>query len=608
MSRRPTLDLAVIGNCSWAGLIDERARLVWACLPRFDSDPVFSALLNGDVDDEGIFAIDLVDFVESERRYDDNTAILRTVLRDADGGAIEICDFAPRFSNYGRTFRPTMMMRRVTPISGEPRIRILLRPRSDYGREPAQTTRGSNHIRFITSGITLRLTTDAPLSYVESAAPFVLAKPIHLILGPDEIWKNPIARTVSEYEERTRDHWLEWVRVLSIPFEWQEAVIRAAITLQLCHFEETGAIVAALTTSIPEHSNSERNWDYRYCWLRDAYFVIHALNRLGATGTMESYLGYLANLVAGAGTDGGLQPVYGIGLESALIERHEPALAGYRGMGPVRVGNQAHEHIQNDVYGSAVLAATQSFFDARLLHRGGGQLFELLEVVGEKAVRVWNKPDAGLWELRTRASVHTFSAVMCWAACDRLARIATRIGRLDRATHWRRSAEDMRLAIEEHASRKDELPEMPASDVRNALFSATFEGSETDASLLLMEQLGFVRADDPRYLGTLAAVERDLKRGDYLYRYTVPDDFGVPETAFNICTFWYIDALAAVGRTEEARRLFENMLSKRNSVGLLSEDLDPVTGELWGNFPQTYSMVGLINSAMRLSRSWEDAF
>jgi GH15 family glucan-1,4-alpha-glucosidase len=608
MSRKATLDLAVIGNCSWAGLIDDRARLVWACLPRFDSDPIFSALLDGEIGEEGLFAIELLDFEESERSYDDNTAILRTVLRDSRGGAIEVCDFAPRFPNFGRMFRPTMMMRSVKPVSGEPRIRILLRPRGAYGREAAQTTRGSNHIRFITPGITLRLTTDAPLSYVEAATPFILSEPIHLILGPDETWRNPIARTVAEYEERTRSTWLEWVRGLSIPFEWQEAVIRAAITLQLCHFEETGAIAAALTTSIPEHSDSKRNWDYRFCWLRDAYFVVHALNRLGATGTMERYLGYLTNLVAGVGPGGGLQPVYGIGLEAMLIERHETGLAGYRGMGPVRVGNQAHEHVQNDVYGSAVLAATQTFFDARLLHPAGRQLFELLEIVGDYAVRVWDQPDAGLWELRTRASVHTFSAVMCWAACDRLARIATRIGRGQRADYWRGEADRMRDEIDKRAALQRPTSGEGQTAGTAAPFVATFEGSETDASLLLLEQLGFVRADDPRYLETLAMVERELRSGDYLYRYRAADDFGVPETAFNICTFWYIDALAAVGRTEEARRLFENMLARRNSVGLLSEDLDPRTGELWGNFPQTYSMVGLINSAMRLSRSWEEAF
>ncbi len=320
-----------------------------------------------------------------------------------------------------------------------------------------------------------------------------------------------------------------------------------------------------------------------------------ALNRLGATGTMEGYLGYLTNLVAGAGPEGGLQPVYGIGLEAALIERFEPHLSGYRNMGPVRVGNQAYEHIQNDVYGSAVLAAMQSFFDARLLHPGGERLFKLLEIVGEHAVRVWDQPDAGLWELRTRASVHTFSAVMCWAACDRLARIADRIDARSRAEYWRGHASRIRAAIDAHAVRDD------------MRFSATFQGDESDASLLLLEQLGFLEADDPRFIATIAAVEEELRKGLYLYRYAVADDFGTPKTAFNICTFWYIDALAATGRKEEARALFENMLEKRNSIGLLSEDLDTQSGELWGNFPQTYSMVGLINSAMRLSRSWEDA-
>ncbi|HPG28105.1 MAG TPA: DUF5911 domain-containing protein, partial [Myxococcota bacterium] len=234
MGDRASLDLAVIGNCTWAGLVDDRARLVWACLPRFDSDPVFSALLDGDIDEDGVFAIEVLDFERSERRYDGNTAILRTILHDRHGGAVEIRDFAPRFANFERTYRPTMMMRRVTPIAGEPRIRIVLRPRSDYGREPARTARGSNHIRYMTSGITLRLTTDAPVSYVADSTPFLVGQPIHLILGPDESFRAPIESTVAEYEERTRAHWTEWVRSLSIPFEWQEAVIRAAITLKLC--------------------------------------------------------------------------------------------------------------------------------------------------------------------------------------------------------------------------------------------------------------------------------------------------------------------------------------------------------------------------------------
>jgi GH15 family glucan-1,4-alpha-glucosidase len=589
------LELGVVGNCSWGGLIDRHGRLVWACMPRFDSDPVFPALLDEAPDHDGTFSIELADFASSEQHYDGNTAVLVTVLRDAHGNAVEIRDFAPRFVNHGRFFRPTMLVRRLLPVRGEPRIRIVLRPRAAYGAQRPTTTRGSNHLRFVTPDLTLRLTTDAPISYVVGAVPFVLDRPLDLILGPDEILTGAVSATARDFEERTRDYWTEWSRTLSIPFEWQDAVIRAAISLKLCHFEETGAIVAALTTSIPEAPESGRNWDYRFCWLRDAYFVIHALNRLGATKTMEGFLSYIENLAASA--DGSLQPVYGIALEADLAEHTEPGLAGYRGMGPVRVGNQAFLQPQHDVYGSLVLAATHSFFDQRLLHRGGKRLFGRLEAFGERAARLWDQPDAGLWELRTRAHVHTFSAAMCWAACDRLAKIAARLGESARAARWRREAERIRAGTLARAW----------SEKRKSLVS-TFEGEELDASLLLLHEIGFLAPEDPRFEGTLAAIESDLRRGPYLLRYAAADDFGTPHSAFNICTFWYIGALAARGRRDEARELFANMLARRNPLGLLSEDLDPSTGELWGNFPQTYSMVGLINAAMRLSRGWEEAF
>ena len=589
-----SLELGVVGNCTWGGLVDERARLVWACFPRFDSDPFFPALLDEREHGAGSFAIELLDLASSEQRYEGNTPILVTTLRDRAGSEVEVRDFAPRFQQHGRFYRPTMLVRRVRPLRGDPRIRIVLEPRCDHGRERPVRTRGSNHLRFVAPEVTLRLTTNAPVSFVADGTPFLLERPLDLILGPDESLTASIESTARDFQERTYEYWSEWSRTLSIPFEWQEAVIRAAITLKLCNFEDTGAIVAALTTSIPEFAGSERNWDYRYCWLRDSYFVVHALNRLGATKTMEGYLHWIANLVAAA--DSRLQPVYGVGLESRLEERIATSLAGYRGMGPVRIGNQAYEQPQHDIYGSIVLASTQSFFDRRLLHPGGLRLFELLERVGEQALRLWDRPDAGPWELRTKNHVHTFSAVMCWAACDRLAKIATQLGELDRAVDWRTEANRLRAAILERAWCE-----------RRGSFAATLGGDELDATLLLLPELGFVRPDDPRFTATLAAVEGELRRGPYLFRYAVPDDFGVPHTAFNICTFWYIDALAAVGRRDEARELFENMLARRSRLGLLSEDLDPKTGELWGNFPQTYSMVGLINAAMRLSRPWEDA-
>jgi len=263
----------------------------------------------------------------------------------------------------------------------------------------------------------------------------------------------------------------------------------------------------------------------------------------------------------------------------------------------VRRGNQAYEHIQNDGYGNVILAATQAFFDERLTRPGDHRLFQRLENVGRRALDLFDKPDAGLWELRTKSKVHTHSSVMCWAGADRLARIAARLGMSGQAEQWRRDAEKMRAVIIENAY-----------DAKRNTFVESFGGDGIDGSLLLLYEVGFIEGSDPRFVGTVETIEKTLRRGDHLYRYAVEDDFGTPQTAFNICTFWYIDALAAVGRQAEARELFENMLSSRNHLGLLSEDIDPKTGELWGNFPQTYSMVGLINSAMVLSTSWEEAY
>ena len=593
-----TLDLAVIGNCGFGALVDRRGRVVWSCMPRFDGDPVFCSLLNGNGDDEkfGFFDIVLEDFESSEQHYLHNTAIVVTTLYDSNGSAVEITDFAPRFKQYGRIYRPLQMVRRVRPLSGSPRLTVRLRPVCDYGASRPERTNGSNHIRYITPAVTLRLTTDAPVTYILDEVPFVVEEPFTLILGPDESLTRPIDETAREFFEMTSEFWIEWVRYLSLPFEWQDAVIRAAITLKLCNFEETGAIIAAITTSIPEAAGSRRNWDYRYCWLRDAYFVVHALNRLGATKTMEDYLRYITNIVA-MSEDGHLQPVYGIALEKRLTEMEVASLAGYRAMGPVRKGNQAYEHIQNDVYGSVILASTQFFFDQRLVQPGDTRLFQKLEKVGEQAVKLFDRPDAGMWELRTKAKVHTFSAVMCWAGCDRLAKVAARLGNDGRAEYWRRHADHISGVIQKEAW-----------DEKQNSFVESFGGADIDASLLLLNEIGFLAADDPRFAGTVAAVEKTLRHGDHIFRYATADDLGVPQTSFNICTFWYIDALAALGRAEEARDLFEKMLACRNRLGLLSEDLDPDTGELWGNFPQTYSMVGLINAAMRLSKTWEDAF
>ncbi|MEO7007920.1 MAG: glycoside hydrolase family 15 protein, partial [Caldimonas sp.] len=417
-----SLDLALIGNCAISALVDKRGAIVWCCMPRFDGDPVFHALLNSaeGLPAEGSFAIELEGQVRSEQAYDHGTAVLRTRLYDAAGEGIEITDFCPRFFTRDRPFRPIQLVRRVRPLVGHPRVRFIVRPRGEWGTAAPVIARGSNHLRFMLPAGTLRLNTNAPLTYVLGQTWFSLQVPVSLLLGPDETLGAAVEETARDFEEQTALYWRHWTRRLALPLEWQDAVIRSAITLKLCQFEETGAIVAAMTTSIPEAPNTERTWDYRYCWLRDAFFVVRALNSLSEVGTMEDYLRWLNNVVRDA-RGGHVQPLYGIGLEKALAERVVPNLSGYRGMGPVRVGNQASEHFQHDVYGNIVLGASQAFFDHRLFRRADLRDFTELEGMGEQAWRLHDQPDAGMWELRTRARVHTSSALMCWAACDRLA-------------------------------------------------------------------------------------------------------------------------------------------------------------------------------------------
>jgi len=586
------MELWPIGNCHVSALVDEAGRFVWACVPRVDGDPLFSALVGGEMPEAGFWDIALDGVVRTQQRYLRNTPILVTRHEDDHGNAIEVTDFCPFYGHSGRTFRPVSFARIVRPVSGSPRITVRLRATRDWGAPSPGVVGGTSHIRYPGPAMTMRLTTTAPVGMVAEERTFRLERPLHFYLGPDESFSGNIGRTVDDMLERTCVEWRGWVRGLAIPLEWQDAVIRSAITLRLCQHAETGAIVAALTTSIPEHAGSERNWDYRYCWIRDAYYTVQALNRLGALDVLEGYLSYLRNIVDGA-KGGHIQPLYGVLGEARLEEGFAPDLTGYRGMGPVRVGNQAYEQVQHDAYGQIVLSSAQAFFDQRLFRLAGHEDFEALEKVGERAWASRDQADAGLWELRTRQSVHTYSAAMCWAACDRLGNIAGTLGLTDRADLWNGRAAEIRTLIETSAWREE-----------TQRLSATFSGNDLDASVLQLLDLRFLAPDDPRFLSTLSAIEEGLRRGSHMLRYATEDDFGLPQTAFNVCTFWLIEALHLTGRSDEARALFEEMLMRRTKSGLLSEDIDPVTGELWGNFPQTYSLVGIINCAGLLSRPW----
>jgi GH15 family glucan-1,4-alpha-glucosidase len=589
------LNLWPIGNCQVSALVDNEAGFVWGCAPRVDGDPLFCSLLSPRGERElpgGEWRISIDNQVKVEQSYLRNTPILTTRLTDADGGVAEIFDFCPRFERSGRMYRPVAFVRIVRPLSGAPRIRVALNPASGWGAKDAERTSGTNHIRYLLKPQPLRLTTDAPVGHLLEGRAFRLERPHHFFLGPDEPFSGHVGHTLAAWLHETADEWRAWVRGLAIPLEWQRTVIRAAITLKLCQHEETGAIVAALTTSIPEAANSARNWDYRYCWIRDAYYTVQALNRLGALDVLENYLGYLRNIVDAA-QGGQIQPLYAVSGEPQLEEREAEALAGYRGMGPVRVGNAAYRQVQHDAYGQIVLSNVQAFIDERLFRKATAADFHALERVGERAWEMHDQPDAGLWEYRTRSAVHTYSSVMSWAACDRLAMAADVLELGERAALWHDRADAIRARIEREAWFEP-----------GQRFGATFGGGELDASLLQLVEMRFVASDDPRFQATFEAVERELRRGEHMLRYAAEDDFGLPETAFNFCTFWLIEALHLAGRTEEARDLYERMLGRLTPAGLLSEDTDFATGELWGNYPQTYSLVGLINCAVLLSRPW----
>jgi GH15 family glucan-1,4-alpha-glucosidase len=586
------LDLAVIGNGHTAALLEPTSPLVWWCFPRLDGDPVFSRLLAGN-EEKGFCDIVLDDMADYASDYERNTAVVSTTLTNGQNASVRITDFAPRFQNYGRIFRPPQLIRIIEPVAGLPRISIRVRPTTDYGRPIEDRSLGSNHITFRGKDLAVRLTTDGPLSYIDHEAPFVLTKPIHMVLGPDEPWPEDVAKTCREFADRTRDYWTEWVRRLSIAYDWQDAIIRAAIALKLSNFEETGAIIAALTTSIPEAPGSGRTWDYRFCWMRDAYFVVKALNRLGATKTMEDFISF----ILGIASENPVCPVYKVVPSDPMGETIALNLDGYRNDGPVRVGNAAAFQSQHDTFGSIILAAMPMFFDRRLPRPGNEGLFHLLESLGQKAAQLAFTPDSGIWEFRGRTHVHTYSAAMCWAGCSRLAAIASHLGLHDRASHWTETADRIQSTLLDGAW----------SEKRGS-FTAGFGLEDLDASVLLLPETGVIEPNDPRFVQTVAAIERELLRGNHVMRYANDDDFGMPEAAFLTCRFWLIDAWWWLGRREEARDLFVDSLGYRNRYGLLAEDIHPQTGQLWGNFPQTYSMAGLILTAMRLSRTWEDRY
>ena len=582
--------LGIIGNCSYNALLCDGS-VEWLCWPRPDSSFVFGPLL--DREQGGAFSVEGVDATEVRQEYVENTNVLRTVFR-GPSGEFELIDFAPRFNLYQRFFKPSMLIRILRPLSGEPRARVRCRPTYEYGLAQTGSWRASNHIAYTGFPVPVRLTTNVPLTYVEDERPFLLEETRHLVLTWGEPLEAGLEETAERFLERTLDYWRRWVKGTRVPRDYQSEVVRSALALKLHQYEDTGALLAATTTSLPEHPGSGRTWDYRFCWLRDAYFTLNAFERLGHSEEMERFLEYLRNIAEER--EGMLQPAYRINGAADAEERVLEHLAGYNGDGPVRVGNQAFEHVQNDVYGEMVLAVSRLFLDTRFV----GEIppttgVEIVSSLLDQIQTRLEEPDAGLWEFRERSRLHSFSVLMHWAGARRAVEVAEALGASELV--------ERAQSVEQAAS--ELLATRCWNDDVGALTQVAGE-SQLDAALLLAVHLGYLTPDDPRATSHVDAIRSALSvDGGLLRRYTSRDDFGTMQAAFTVCTFWLVEALAILGRTDEAKELFDHLLSLHNGLGLYSEDILPDTLEQSGNFPQTYSHVGLINAAFRLSRRWD---
>ncbi|GAC1595712.1 MAG: glycoside hydrolase family 15 protein [Hymenobacter sp.] len=584
---RHTYDMGLIGNCAFLGLVGTDTAVRWLCWPRFDSSFVFGSLLDRQKGGEFSIRPATDAAFSSHQYYLENTNVLRTEITTADG-SYRVTDFAPRFEQYERYYKPLMFIRKLEPLSGSPRVRVVCEPVGEYGSLALTRRRSSNHIAFLGLEEEIRLTTNIPLTYVLEADDFALNEVKYLVLTYGAPLEAALESTVERFLRSTIDFWRGWVKSMSIGSFHQGQVIRSALALKMHQYEDTGAIIAASTTSLPEAPGSTRNWDYRFCWMRDTYYILTAFNNIGHFEEMERYFHYIANI--STKIRGKYQPLYGISGASELVEQ-ELDLEGYLGNQPVRIGNDAYTHIQNDVYGQVLVALLPLYVDRRFVNpeRNAPEtlIYEALHLIRA----TMDVPDAGLWEFRHLAQYHCYTYLFHWAGSHAARKVARAQGNTE--------MEALATALNEEATRRIEECYSP----ERGAYTNAVGSPHLDASTLQLILMGYLDPASDRARRHLEALEQELKTPEGLfYRYRHADDFGTPETTFLICSFWYVEALAVVGRTDEAIREFERLTAYTNHLGLLSEDVDAKTGSQWGNFPQAYSHVGLMNAAYRIAK------
>ncbi len=584
----PPLDHGAVGNGRLIALISPTSAIEWLCLPYFHSPSVFARLV--DRENGGTFRIL---YNEHELRgvhsYVPNTNVLSTVF-EADGCRWEVIDFAPRLPQGLRYRAPFELARLIRPLAGQPHLRVDFDPRPDYARVRPELVQTASGLEVNGGPGRLVLSTNVPVPFVLARQAFVLNRPVFFLLTHGRRETRPGLASVQHELELTVGGWRAFARTCALPTFEPESVLRSALCLKLHSSHDTGAIIAAATTSIPEAMGTERAWDYRYCWLRDAAFVVEALRRIAHLDEGERFAGFLRD-VAEAGP---LQPLYGIDGSRDLPEELLPHLVGFGGNGHVRIGNAACGQRQNDLMGELMLCLYTVLTDPRLVHDDPQGFLPLIERLVEEAIAAAPTADMGIWEFRTMLRPYTFSRAMCWVAIERGARLARRLGREDLARRW----EPIAAAEREEVLRR-------GFNRRLGFFTQELDGEYPDAANLLLPHVGLIEACDPQFVSTVEAYERLLVNRGLMLRYRNDDDFGETTSAFTTCSFWWAEALALCGRLDDAIALFHRIVSHANPVGLLSEDIDPATGALLGNFPQAYTHVGLIHAAMTIGEMLE---
>ena len=556
------------------------------CWPRFDSSFVFGRLL--DDDKGGEFSLKPANgSFESQQYYIENTNVLCTEVSCASG-KYRITDFAPRYYNYDRYFKPLMLVRKIEPLEGTPLINVVCEPRGDYGKILPTLLRGSNHIEFTGFDKPMRLTTNIPLSYIENKQTVALHETKYMVLTYGLPLEAPLQKTAEDFLHQTVRYWRRWIKSTSIHDFYQSQVIRSALALKIHQFEDTGAIIASGTTSLPESPGSGRNWDYRYCWMRDTYYTLTAFNNIGHFEESEQYFRFIANV--SSRVQNRFQPLYDISGNGKIVEK-ELDLSGYLGNKPVRIGNDAYTHIQNDVYGQLLVSLLPLYVDKRLIEREPNSSLKLVQDRLQEIERTIDEPDAGLWEFRNLSQFHCYTSLFHWAG----SKAAAKIARMHHDIALEQKASQLMQAASNHIEK--------CFDDKRKVYTQAEGTANLDASCLQLIMMHYLDPNSEKAKAHLLALEKELRTdGGLFYRYKHSDDFGTPETTFLFCSFWYIEALACVGRVDEAVQQFESLLQYSNHLGLLSEDVDAKTGSQWGNFPQAYSHVGLVNAAYRIAK------